>query len=301
MIITDYLDVLKKHNISYDFIGDSGDFVEGFSSIYQYKLGTMTWIRNMDNFHRANINNTSTIQLIITPKDVSEVNFFRNQIIVDDPRMAFFIIVEDIFGESIQPGIGKNTEIMQGAIIGKNVSIGTNCVISSQTIIGDNCIIGDRVVLKGRVVIGESCIIQSGAIIGEDGYAFLHDSSNNLRQIPHYGGVSIGNHVRIGSNTCVVRGTIDDTTIHNYVKIDNLCHIAHNVIVGENTQIIALTIIMGSVRVGKYCWISTSMIRDQVTIGDNVTVGLGAVVTKDVPDNWTVIGNPAHKLIRKDK
>lgn len=54
----------------------------------------------------------------------------------------------------------------------------------------------------------------------------------------HFGGVVSGNNVEIGANTCIDRGTIDDTII-----MDNLCHIAHNAIVGENSQIVAMTVL----------------------------------------------------------
>ena len=78
-----------------------------------------------------------------------------------------------------------------------------------------------------------------------------------------------------------------------------MVHIAHNVEIGENTQVIALSMIAGSVKIGKDCWISpSSCIRNQLTIGDNVLIGMGAVVVSDVESNSIMVGNPA-KLLRK--
>ncbi|MBI2446482.1 MAG: UDP-3-O-(3-hydroxymyristoyl)glucosamine N-acyltransferase, partial [Parcubacteria group bacterium] len=115
-----------------------------------------------------------------------------------------------------------------------------------------------------------------------------------LIQFPHVGGVIIEDGVEIGANTCVDRGALGDTIIREGAKIDNLVHIAHNVIIGKNCRIICLVGIGGSVEIGDDSFIGISAsIKNQKKIGKNVTVGMGAVVTKDIPDNTIVIGNPA--------
>ena len=115
--------------------------------------------------------------------------------------------------------------------------------------------------------------------------------------MPHFGSVVIGDNVDIGANTTIERGTIDDTVIENGVKIDDLCQISHNVHIGENTNIITNTSIYGSVNIGKNCYIATSIIRNQLKIGDNVTIGMGSVVVKDIQDGSLVFGNPAKERV----
>lgn len=149
-----------------------------------------------------------------------------------------------------------------------------------------------KIISGSNVIIGENCSI------GKDGFQYLRDGDTIIK-FPHYGDVILGDNVEVGNNTCIARGALSNTIIGNNVKIDNLVHIAHNVIIGNNTMIAASAMIGGSAKIGKDCWISPSCcIKNQLTIGDNCLIGLGAVVIKNVEHNSVMIGNPA-KLLRK--
>lgn len=151
-------------------------------------------------------------------------------------------------------------------------------------------------VTKGNnVIIGEYCSI------GKDGYQYILDEdSGKLIKFPHFGNIILEDDVEIGNNVCIARGALSNTILHKGVKVDNLVHIAHNVEIGENTQIIANAMIAGSVKIGKNCWISpSSSIKNQLVIGDNVLIGMGAVVIRNVESNSVMIGNPA-KFLRKN-
>lgn len=148
-----------------------------------------------------------------------------------------------------------------------------------------------------NVKIGRNVIINAGAVIGAEGFGYEPDEDGTLVQFPHIGGVIIEDNVEIGANTCIDRGALGDTIIGEGTKIDNLVHVAHNVVIGKNCRIICLVGIGGSVEIGDGSFVGISAsIKNQKKIGKNVVIGMGAVVTKDVPDNTTVIGNPAHPI-----
>ncbi len=292
------LSVLDEAGIAYTAHGSVG-VLAGFSSIYQYKPQTVTWLRKIETLREIDMPKRFTC--IITGRDTPVIEQADCHIQVEDPRAVFFHVVDRLWGTTEPAAISPLACIEDGAVIGENTAIGAYTVVSSQTTIGRDCRIGNHVTIRGRVHIGDRCVIQSGAVIGEDGFAYTKGENGDLTFVKHYGGVRIGNDVAIGSHTCVCRGTIDDTTIHDMVKIDNLCHIAHNVVLEERVEVIAGAVIMGSVHVGKDSWIATGMIRDQRRVGNGAVVGMGAVVVKDVPDGVTVAGNPAKPFERKEK
>ena len=87
------------------------------------------------------------------------------------------------------------------------------------------------------------------------------------------------------------------TEIGAGTRVDNLVHIAHNVIIGKRCLIIAHTMLGGSVTIGDDAHIAPgSLIRDWRNVGPNATSGLGAVVITDIPDGETHAGNPARNL-----
>lgn len=167
--------------------------------------------------------------------------------------------------------------------------------------IGDNVVIKNNVSIEGKVIIGNNTIIHSGVVIGTDGFGYYQNEEGKNIKVPHYGGVVIGEYVEIGANTCIDRGTLDDTVIGNYVKIDNLCHIGHNCVIEDNSSIVALSMLGGSAEISKNSYIAPGvMIKNQLKIGENSLIGMGAVVTKDVEKNKVVAGVPA-KVIRENE
>jgi UDP-3-O-[3-hydroxymyristoyl] glucosamine N-acyltransferase len=147
------------------------------------------------------------------------------------------------------------------------------------------------------VRVGNDCIIQAGAIIGEDGFGYYRDETGRWVQKDHKWTVVIDSDVHIGANACVDRGSWRDTHIQQGVRIDNLVHIAHNVIIGRNAIVVAGAELSGSVVVGVGAWIGpNACIKERVQIGEYALVGMGAVVTQDVAPNTTVAGNPARVI-----
>ena len=87
------------------------------------------------------------------------------------------------------------------------------------------------------------------------------------------------------------------------VRIDNLCQIAHNVVVGKNTAIAAMTGIAGSTRVGEGCIFAGQVgIVGHLKIADHTTIGAKSGLISNVrKPGQTFFGTPAiqHKTYLK--
>jgi UDP-3-O-[3-hydroxymyristoyl] glucosamine N-acyltransferase len=184
--------------------------------------------------------------------------------------------------------IDENTRILTGSTVGPHVFIGRNCSI------GKNCTIHPNVSIYPNTVIGDDVIIHAGVVIGSDGFGYSPVEGEH-RKIPQIGGVEIGNRVEIGANTTIDRATIGMTRIDDGTKIDNLVQIAHNVEIGKNVIICALSGISGSVKIGNNVIIAGAVgLKDHIVIEDDVYIGAKAgVMEKVVKKGRRMLGTPA--------
>jgi len=160
--------------------------------------------------------------------------------------------------------------------------------IGERTIISPFCYIGPD------VEIGDDCYVGPGTVIGSPGFGYDRMSDDSQQYIKHPFGVRIADDVHIGANTCIDRGKHRHTQIGRGTRIDNLCHIAHNVIIGEDCLIIALSMLAGTVVIGDRTHVAPcASVMDHTTVGKGALVGMGAVVVKDVEDGRVVKGVPA--------
>ena len=196
--------------------------------------------------------------------------------------------------------LGKKVHVGDFVTIGKDCRIGDytkiydNVTIGAGTRIGSSCIIYPGVHIFPGMVIGDRVILHAGCIIGDDGFGNAPQPDGTWRKIEHLGNVVIGNDVEIGSNTTVDRAPMESTIIADGVRIDNLCQIAHNVVVGENTVMAALTGIAGSTKVGKNCVFAGQVgIAGHLTIADNTTIGAKSGVMGNIRKSGQVyFGTP---------
>lgn len=199
----------------------------------------------------------------------------------DKNRKVTFVNNSYYLGENVT--IGNNVDIMPGCFIGHDVVIGDNTRIFSGAKIQN-------------AVIGHDVIIRENAVVGAVGFTMAEDDEGNLFRIPTLGKVLVGNYVEIGVNNNVSAGTGGNTVIESYVKLDSLVHVAHDNIIHSNVEIASGVVLAGMVEIheGTFMGVNSS-VRPMLTIGKNVTVGMGAAVTKDVMDGATVCGNPARR------
>ena len=199
--------------------------------------------------------------------------------------------------------IGSDLYLGAFAYIGKNVEIGNKVVIYPNVYLGDNVKIGSNTVLHPGVSIyfgckvGENCIIHAGTVVGSDGFGFAPNSEGVFQKIPQIGNVIIENNVEIGSNCAIDRATMGSTFIREGVKIDNLCQIAHNVDIGENSALAALVAVAGSAKIGKRVMIGgQAAINGHLIIADDTKIVGQSGVVKTVKEAVTLMGTPAIPL-----
>ena len=197
--------------------------------------------------------------------------------------------------------IGKKVYVGDFAYVGRNAVIGDYSKIYEHVYVGDdvkigsNCIIYPGVRIYPGMEIGNNVIIHANAVIGSDGFGFAPLEDGTWKKIEHTGNVVIEDDVEIGANTCVDKSQMGSTIIRNGAKIDNLCQIAHNVEVGRNTVMAAMTGIAGSTKVGEHCIFGgQSGIAGHLTIADNTSLGAqtGVIGSIKTPGQ-ALMGTPA--------
>ena len=247
---------------------------------------------------------------IIVERNVTD--FKQNIIKVDNPRVAFMKLLvlfaptvaikkevhpTAIIGENVE--LGENVAIMPYVVIADNVKIGDNTVLYSHSFIGEKTIIGKDTVIYPNVTvregsqIGNAVIIHSGAVIGSDGFGFVTQAGKH-NKVPQVGNVIIEDNVEIGANVAIDRATTGSTIIKSGTKVDNLVHIAHNVVIGENGLVVAQTGIAGSTIVGSNVTFAGQCgCVGHIKIGDNTVFAARSAPINDVPANSFYAGFPA--------
>jgi UDP-3-O-[3-hydroxymyristoyl] glucosamine N-acyltransferase len=233
------------------------------------------------------------------------------QIVVDNPAYAFARAVQRFFVTPYRPRgvaqafirgeavtIGQDVSIWPGVTVGDRVSIGDRVTLYPGVFVGDDSIIGDDAILYPNVVVREGCrlgkrvIVHSGTVIGGDGFGYIQHQGRH-HKIPQLGGVLIEDDVELGANVAVDRATFGNTVIKQGTKIDNLVQIAHNVVVGEHSILVAQVGIAGSTTLGRYVMVGGQAgLADHLQIGDQVMIAAKSGVTRNLEPNQIVSGAP---------
>jgi len=288
--LVDFLRGTLKLEVS---VPEEDFLIKGFSPISSTREGTLSWMKEQD------IDWTQLqCSVVLCGKGAQIPENSRIVFLpVEKPRLVFARVLQKFAKKDSVPRIEDTVVIGKNCSIAQGVSIGHYTVIGNDVQIGQGTVIKSGVHIYDNVRIGENCLIHSGVVIGSDGFGFEKDEMGRYSKLLHIGGVTIEDDVEIGSNSCIDRGTLSDTILRNNVKIDNLCHIAHNVEVGENSVITAMAMLAGSITLGKNVWVGpSSAIMQGKMVGDNALIGLGAVVVKNVEPDDVVAGVPARSF-----
>ena len=288
--------------------------IEGVSTIQNASSKEITYLSNKNYLNGVSNIKAAACLITLDLLDVLPENVVP--IIVENPEYTIIDIM-GLFYEDLEDGIdsqisdlsyvasdlvlGENTQIKPGVVVKSGVVIGDNSTIDSNTTIGSNVMIGHNTRIGSNCtlqncILGNNVIIHPGVRIGQDGFGYSF-GDGILKKFPHIGRVIIQDSVEIGSNTTIDRGSLNDTTIGEGTKIDNLVQIGHNVTIGQNCAIAGQVGISGSVSIGNNVMIGgQSGVKQHRKIGDNVQIGAGSGVMNSIPSNQRVAGNPARKL-----
>ncbi len=216
-----------------------------------------------------------------------------NQMSKKQPRIEpqSFISSSASVGEGLY--LGAFAYIGDNAKIGNNVTIYPNAYIGDNVVIGDACVIHPGATIYADCKLGNNCIIHAGVVIGADGFGFAPDENGVFHKVPQIGNVILEDNVEVGSNTTIDRATMGSTIIRKGVKIDNLCQIAHNVEVGDNSAMAAQVGIAGSAKIGKSVMIGGQAgISGHLNIADGTKIVAQSGIPGSVKKAETLMGSP---------
>ncbi len=298
--------------------GDKNTIVHGVAPIADAKPGQLAFYSTEQNSAAFKIlpisvlENTRASVILVQPEMAKHAPADRTLLITDTPRGFIVKILGEIYREKPRFGISHDAHIDRGVFfrkkstvyVGPFAIIERGAVIEPDVKIYPNAFIGRNVTLgRGTVVqsgahienatIGADCVINANAVIGKDGFGYTRQDGHNIF-IPHVGRVVIGNRVSVGANTCIDRGAMTDTKIGDGTKIDNLCQIAHGVVVGSECFLAAGVGLAGGTVVGDRTLLGGHVgVSNGVHIGNDVEVGAQSGVMRNIPDNDRQIGFPA--------
>jgi len=204
--------------------------------------------------------------------------------------------------------IGKRAAIGAHAVIEADVEIGDNCTLLPHVVIYRGVKIGNDFFAHSHVSIREYCeignkvLLHNGVVIGSDGFGFAKDDRGRWQKIPQSGKVVIEDEVEIQANCCIDRASLGETRIGRGTKIDNLVHIAHNCIVGENSMLCSQVGLAGSTELGKNVILAGQVgVAGHCKIGDDVIVTAQSGTHGDIEAGKMISGSPAfdHKQWRR--
>lgn len=158
---------------------------------------------------------------------------------------------------------------------------------------------------KKRFISNSNLYIAKNFRLGNYTTSIIHPTSK----------ASFGQDVDIRNNFNLVLGKNANLLLEDKIFLNNACSIncldaifiGENTLFGENvklydhnhrydaSQVYHKEFITAPIKIGKNCWLGTNVIvLKGVTIGDNVIIGAGCVIHKDIPANSIIVNNQEH-------
>ena len=237
--------------------GERETVVRGVAPIADARAGQLAFYsteRNSNAFKILPIEvlrNTRASVILLQPEQIDDAPKGATLLVTDSPRGNIVKILGEIYREKPRFGISPDSHVERGVFfrskktnyVGQFATVERGAVIEPGVKIYPGAYIGRNVTLgSGTIVysgahienatIGADCVINANAVIGKNGFGYTRQDGHNVF-IPHVGRVVLGDRVSVGANTCIDRGAMTDTIVGEGTKIDNLCQIAHGVVVGK--------------------------------------------------------------------
>lgn len=303
-----------------EVVGDERIIIRGLAGIKEAREGDLTFLANGK---YASFLKETQASAVIVSRGTHEVQ--KPLILSEDPYFAFSQLLNcfsssqseqqlprpkgihptAFMGSEVEVGdevyIGPYVVVEDGTKIGSGVDLHAHVYVGRHCTLGDNCIIYPNVTILDRIQIGSGVIIHSGTVIGSDGFGFAKQG-NTHHKISHMGSVLIEDDVEIGANCAIDRATMGLTHIKRGTKIDNLVQIGHNVVIGEDSIIVAQVGISGSTRIGERVTLAGQVgVVGHIEIGDDCIVAAKSGVRKSIPSGQKVFGIPAqpHQITKR--
>ena len=275
-------------------VGDGSAMVSGVASVGSAKGGDLVFVEDVGGLEAALLGGASAI----LAGEFAGGAKGKPVVIVEHPRLAFARVAAWLSERGVNDAGGREVGVHGSAVVhgsarlGAGVAVGALAVIGENAVIGDGSWIGAGAVIGAGVVVGKKCeiyprvaiyagtslgdrvIVHAGAILGSDGFGYVRDGkSGRYEKFPQMGTLRIGDDVEIGANTTIDRGALDATVIGRGSKIDNLVHVGHNVVMGEDVVLAAQVGISGS------CVIENGVVMGgQAGIGDHAQIEAGVIL-----------------------
>jgi len=279
---------LSENGITHEVVGKVNVF-KGVAQLGRCDAHHLIWSKaiNQDVLN-------SPARVILLPKvnsgekpDVGDKTF----IFVENPRDTFRTILAKMFStqyDTVRGFFDENmfTEVSPTVWIGKSSSV------ASDVKMGKNVVIHPGAIVYPNVTLGSNVEISAGCVIGAPGFGHVRQADGTLEHFPHIGGVSIGDNVTIGSNTCIDSGGLSPTVIGSGTKIGNLTQIAHNVEIEKDCLIGTRCQVAGGTKIGTQTevWAGVTISNNR-RIGKACNIKIGSIVISHLDDGAVVSGN----------